>query len=296
MKILFIGCVESSAILLEELIVNGKEICGVVTKEKSSLNSDFVDLKKLSDKYSIPSFYYSKDSEANLNGFIRNHSPDLIYCFGWSHLLRDETLKLPKVAVIGFHPAALPKNRGRHPIIWALALGLKETASTFFYMDKFADDGDILSQKLIKIDNGDTARSLYDKILNTAKEQVVTFTNDFENGLFAREKQDISKANNWRKRNKMDGCIDFRMNAQTIYNLVRSLTRPYIGAHLVYKEKEYKVWNSEVISDDTNIYDNIEYGKVLNVFSNNSFLVKTGNNLIKILDCEKIEIKTGDYL
>lgn len=36
------------------------------------------------------------------------------------------------MGVLGYHPAKLPQNRGRHPLIWALALGLKKSASTFF--------------------------------------------------------------------------------------------------------------------------------------------------------------------
>ena len=34
---------------------------------------------------------------------------------------------MPALGVIGYHPAELPKNRGRHPLIWALVLGLKKT-------------------------------------------------------------------------------------------------------------------------------------------------------------------------
>ena len=296
MRILFIGCVESSAILLEELINHGKNICSVVTKEKSSFNADFVDLKDISVKYDIPCFYFSRGNDDALNEFIREYAPDLIYCFGWSHLLREETLKLPKIAAIGFHPAALPMNRGRHPLIWTLVLGLKETASTFFYMTKTADDGDILSQELLKINNSDTARTLYNKILDIAKDQVIKFTNDFENNCAYRKKQDISNSNNWRKRNLKDGCIDFRMGAQTIYNLVRALTKPYVGAHFFYNGKEYKVWNTKVIPDDAGLYCNIEFGKVLEVYSKESFLIKTGYGLLKVLECDKIYLKMGDYL
>ena len=32
---------------------------------------------------------------------------------------------------IGFHPAALPANKGRHPIIWSLVLGLKRQPQLF---------------------------------------------------------------------------------------------------------------------------------------------------------------------
>jgi methionyl-tRNA formyltransferase len=296
MKILFIGCVESSAILLSTLIEHGKIICGVLTKQKSSFNSDFVDLKEICSAHDIPYTYYSKDKELEANNFIKKCSPDLIYCFGWSHLLSRETLKLPKIATIGFHPAALPKNRGRHPLIWALVLGLQETASTFFYMEPGADTGDILSQEFVNISSIDTAQTLYDKIMSIAKNQIIQFTNDFENCCAQRKKQDESKGNNWRKRNKNDGCIDFRMSAQVIYNLIRALTKPYVGAYFAYMRKEYKVWGSEVVSGIVGMYDNIEFGKVLDVYSSTSFLVKTGSGLLKVLDCDEINIQRGDYL
>ena len=34
-----------------------------------------------------------------------------------------------------------------------------------------------------------------------------------------------------------DGKIDWRMNASTVNNLVRALSKPYAGAHFSYKEK-----------------------------------------------------------
>ena len=70
---------------------------------------------------------------------------------GWSRIIGKELLAVPPKGIVGYHPAALPANRGRHPIIWALALGLKETASTFFFMDNGADSGPIISQKSLII-------------------------------------------------------------------------------------------------------------------------------------------------
>ena len=69
------------------------------------------------------------------------------------------------MGVIGYHPAALPKNRGRHPLIWALVLGLKKTASSFFIMDERADSGDVISQEEIIINDDDDASSLYAKMI-----------------------------------------------------------------------------------------------------------------------------------
>tara|TARA_B100000212_G_C26964283_1_gene359781 strand:+ start:319 stop:531 length:213 start_codon:yes stop_codon:yes gene_type:complete len=60
-------------------------------------------------------------------------------------------------------------NRGRHPIIRTLVLGLNETASTFFFMNEFADEGDILDQKIVKIDCQDNANTLYGKLTQIIK-------------------------------------------------------------------------------------------------------------------------------
>ena len=55
------------------------------------------------------------------------------------------------MGVVGYHPAKLPQNRGRHPIIWSLALGLKHSASTFFFIQNGVDNGDIISQHPFEI-------------------------------------------------------------------------------------------------------------------------------------------------
>ena len=39
------------------------------------------------------------------------------------------------------------------------------------------------------------------------------------------------------------------MTSQAIYNLVRALTKPYVGAHINYKEKEIIVWKVEIIEN-----------------------------------------------
>jgi len=137
------------------------------------------------------------------------------------------------LGVVGFHPAALPANRGRHPLIWSLALGLEQTASTFFFMDAGADSGDILLRRALAIDPTDDARTLYDKVCACALEQITQFVSQLANGSFAREPQAHAQANIWRKRGMADGKIDWRMSAVSVHNLVRALAKPYVGAHLL---------------------------------------------------------------
>ena len=219
----------------------------------------------------------------------------MIYCFGWSQLVKKQLIEFCPLGIVGYHPAELPKNRGRHPLIWALALGLEHTASTFYFMDEGADSGDILSQKKIEIEYTDDARRLYDKISFIALQQIEDFTNKLRSQNYVRVKQDHILANSWRKRGIKDGEIDWRMSSSNIYNLVRALSEPYVGAHFIYNEREIKTWKVEEVKNE--LYNNIESGKILEVFSKNSFLIKCGQNCINVVYCDLDELLIkGKYL
>jgi methionyl-tRNA formyltransferase len=202
---------------------------------------------------------------------------------GWSRLIKREILIIPPIGVIGYHPAALPQNRGRHPLIWALVLGIENTGSTFFFMDEGADSGDIINQELIKIDPCDDAGTLYYKVLKVAKKQITKILHSLTIGNYERTPQNHSIANVWRKRTRVDGEIDWRMSAKNIHNLVRGLTKPYIGAHFILNGKEYKVWKSH-IADDMRI-KNAEPGKLVAIKSGIPY-VKCGDCCIALLEVD----------
>ena len=293
MKILFIGTVEFSYKTLEKVINSGGEIVGVCTKKESNFNSDFQDLTPLCIKHNIPyKFIDDINSKENIK-WIKSLTPDIIFCFGWSSLIKKEILDLTPMGVVGFHPAKLPQNRGRHPIIWALALGLEKTASTFFFMDEGVDSGDILSQIEFEITKDDDAKSLYFKVIDTALLQIDDFLPKLINGTYVKFPQDHSQSNIWRKRGRKDGEIDFRMSSKAIFNLVRALTKPYVGAHLIYNEENIIIWKVEMIENNSS---NIEYGKVIES-KDDSIMVKTYDGAIKIIKHEfKTLPKTGEYL
>lgn len=294
MKCILIGCVKSSEVFLKKMISMKVNIVGVITKKKSDYNSDFVDLSYLCLENNIDVLYCENVNDCYVLDFIKQREIDVIFCFGWSQLLSADILEAAKYGGIGFHPAALPKNRGHHPIIWALALGLERTSSSFFLMDCSADTGKLLSVKDVVIDYKDDACSLYNKILNIAvyqlQELLENFVVMYENATV----QNLQEGNTWRKRSVEDGRIDWRMSSKSIYNLVRALTKPYPGAHFVYKNQIIKVWKvKEVISKD---YTNIEPGKVLHSTVQGTFIVKTGDNLIEVLDYDNCIIEEGNYL
>lgn len=282
MRIFFIGTVSFSEKALNKILELKADVVGVATKSKSAFNADHVDLSLICNANEIPVKYVKDINAPHIIDWIRSFNADIIFCFGWSSLIGKELLNLTPMGVVGFHPAELPYNRGRHPLIWALVLGLEKSASTFFFMEEGADDGDILSQSTFPISYEDDASSVYQKIEETAIFQIEKFIPKLQNGTYQRTPQDHSKANHWRKRGRKDGEIDFRMFSYAIYNLVRALTKPYIGAHLMYKEQEVKVWK---VQEEEFNNKNIEPGKVLES-ENDQILVKTYNGAVRILEHE----------
>lgn len=293
MKILFIGAVQFSARALRELLSLGADVVGVCTLKESKFNADHFDLTPVANRYGLPVLQESELNEPQSISWIQNLHPDVAFCFGWSRLIRQPLLGLPPMGVIGFHPAALPANRGRHPIVWALVLGLSQTASTFFFMDEGADTGDILSQTFVPIAPTDDAGELYERITQAALGQLHEFLPKLAAGTFTRQPQNSYLANSWRKRNTSDGRIDWRMAAESIHNLVRGLARPYEGAHFDFGGNEIKVWKAGV---EENVPLNLEPGKVLAV-TNKDILVKTGVGAIRLQEIwPKISVKVGSYL
>lgn len=294
MRILFVGCVESSYRFLKRLLEAKADIVGVITKEKSDFNSDFMDLAPICEEYQIPYQYVHNVNEDASISFLKKCAPDIVFCFGWSQLIHERFLREAPLGGIGFHPAKLPCNRGRHPVIWALVLGLTETASTFFMMEEQADAGAIVSQKEIPIAYEDDARSLGDKIMDVAEQQVIELWKQLEEGTVTKMEQKLETGNVWRKRGQKDGEIDWRMSSRSIYNLVRGLSHPYVGAHFKYGEREIKVWKvREIITEQ---YRNIEPGKVLSIDTSGNICVKAGENVIQILESDEVSIKPGEYL
>jgi len=301
MRVCFIGCVEFSDYALQKVLELEKsgfcEVVGVITKSGSSFNSDFVDLGERSVKSGKAKscVHYYKDEASTIN-FLNEVHPDVIYCFGWSTLLTRSTLSIPLKGVIGFHPAKLPENRGRHPIIWALSLGLTETASTFFKMDEDADSGPILSQKSVPILESDNARSLYDKVVEIALEQIEEFTQELSANSEIFIEQEHSLANYWRKRSSKDGVIDWRMDATSIHNLISALSKPYPGAEFHLGEaKVYKIWSSTVDPESAPV--NFEPGKVLNNDSGRLLVKCGGNTALWLNEVEpKLQLQSNAYL
>lgn len=293
MRIVFVGAVQFSKSVLEKLISTNVEVVGVITKPIPAVSSDHIDLSTYCEEKNLNWKHFDDVNSPEAINWTRDLKPDVIFCIGWQRLVRNEFLGIGPMGVIGYHPTLLPRNRGRHPIIWTLALGLQETASTFFLMDEGADSGPILSQKNIEVLVSDDANSLYEKISVVALQQISELISGLHNKTLVSRPQDPSLATTWRKRHLEDGKVDWRMSNTQIYNLVRALSHPYPGAHFMLDGSSVRLWKVSIIENKAT---DLEPGKVIEI-SENGPIVKCGVGALCLTSMDPVvALERGMYL
>ena len=288
MRIVFVGAVEFSRHCLQVILENRGNVVAVITMAKNMavIHSDYADLSDLATAHGIPVYEVEDLNHADNVKLVESAAPDVIFVFGWSRLISREILDIPPMGCIGSHPALLPRNRGRHPIVWALVEGLEESGLTFFYLEDSADSGDILWQKAFPISLEDDARSVYEKIKSLASEAIEEFLPQLEGGSAHRIPQDDALATYWRKRTQKDGEIQWGAPAMTTYNLVRGLTHPYVGAHTYTEGQVIRVWKAKLLqSPSLPQAATPAPGTVLEVY-HDSFKVTTGDGYLTVCDYE----------
>ena len=240
----------------------------------------------------IESIYTNDINSLKILRWVKKRKPDIIFCIGWSQLLKKKILKTAPKGVIGYHPSDLPKNRGRHPIIWSIVLGLKKIGSCFFYMKTKADAGNIISKKLIKIKNHYDSNLVYKDLIKVGKRQIREILTKIRINKLKSFPQQNYTSSYWRKRSELDGKIDWRMDAHNINNLVKALTKPYPGAYFLFKKQKIRVWKSKVI--DLN-KKNFEPGKIIRF--NKNLIIKCGNKALQLVTFKpKTNLKGVRYL
>lgn len=292
MRIAFVGTVEFSRHCLEQILAGGGNVVGIFTmaRKEAGFHSDYAPMSDLAREHGIPLHLVKNINNPKTKDLIKDLKPDVIFVFGWSQIISNDILEIPTIGCIGTHPALLPRNRGRHPIVWALVLGLAESGLTFFYLTNLADSGDILWQKSFSITLRDDAASIYRKIEDLASEAIEEFLPQIENGTAPRIPQDQSKATYWRRRHVKDGEVNWRQSTMTTFNLIRALTQPYVGAHTFINGGKLIIWKSSLPAEPTPCHAiSLPPGTVF-ADPNNQLNVRTGNGHIVI---EKYEMADG---
>ena len=95
---------------------------------------------------------------------LRELDLDLVLGVHFPYIVPPEVLALPRAGVLNLHPAYLPYNRGWHTPSWAILDGTPYGA-TLHLMDEGVDTGPIVHQRQLDVSPGDTADTLYARVL-----------------------------------------------------------------------------------------------------------------------------------
>jgi methionyl-tRNA formyltransferase len=232
MKIAFVGAVEGSLVALEALIAAGftPQLLVTLPDSLSDRHSDFVDLATPA-RAAGGDVHLTTDVNAPATlAALRAAQPDLVLVVGWSQICRAEFRAVPRLGTIGYHPAPLPRFRGRAVIPWTILANEPTTGSTFFWLDAGVDSGPIIVQELFPVAPDETARSLYDKHKEAIAHLAPIAVSAVAAGDCRGVAQDETLASYCAKRTPEDGLVDWRQPADDILRFIRAVGDPYPGA------------------------------------------------------------------
>ena len=92
------------------------------------------------------------------------YQPDLIVCAGFMKLVGAAFLARFQGRCLNTHPALLPSFPGMHGVRDALEYGVKVTGCTVFLVDRGVDDGPVVAQAAVPVDDDDDEETLHERI------------------------------------------------------------------------------------------------------------------------------------
>ncbi len=95
---------------------------------------------------------------------LREERTDLVVLAGFMRIVGPLFLAAYPRRIINVHPSLLPKHRGANAAAQALAAGDAVTGCTVHYVDEGVDTGEIIAQREVPVQPGDTAESLQARI------------------------------------------------------------------------------------------------------------------------------------
>ena len=288
MRFALVGAVETSLCALRAMIDAGcpPVVVATLAPDLSKRHSDFVDLAPLAREHVIPLVHVRNINEPEAIEAIGAAAPDYIFVVGWSQICGPEFRQLAPGRVIGYHPTALPRMRGRAAIPWTILNNEKITGSTLFWVDEGVDSGDILEQRFFLVAPRETARTLYEKHLQALDAMIRASIQALASEAPPRIKQDETCATYTARRGREDGRIEWTQSARGIDRLVRAASKPYPGAFTSHSGKRLVIWQTVPITDHAH---HATAGQVVNV-SNGQFDVVTGDGLLRVEEWEGEDI------
>ena len=228
---------------LEEVIKRGKDEVVAVYCAPDKGNNPLDPIKEYALEIGLPIVQPPNFKSKEVLDEIRSFNSDLCVMAYVTLFVPVAAREIPKFGSICFHPSLLPKHRGPSSINWAIISGATKTGLTIFWPSDGLDEGDILLQKEVDVDQDDTLGIVYfQKIFPIGIEAVIESIDLVRAGNPPRIKQDESKSTyeSWCKHE--DAKIDWTRPVADVYNLIRG-TNPQPGAWTTHNGEVLKIFD-----------------------------------------------------
>ena len=254
MKIVFMGTPDFAVPSLEALIEKyGVEAVFTQPDRPKGRGKKmaFSAIKEVAVKHDIKVFQPEKlkdDREAI--EYLKEMKPDFIIVVAFGQILTKEVLDIPKYGCINLHASLLPMYRGAAPLNWVVINGEKKSGNTTMLMDVGLDTGDMLLKDEVEITENMTAGELHDILMVRGANLLIETIEGVANGTIKGIKQE-GETCYAKMLSKNTGKISWDKSALEIHNLIRGLN-PWPIAHTTYKEENMKIYESEVLNENSN--------------------------------------------
>jgi methionyl-tRNA formyltransferase len=228
--------------------------------------------------------------------FLNEFSTDVILSINYLFIIEEDIISHAKMHAINLHGSCLPKYRGRTPHVWAIINNEKETGITAHSITLGCDEGDIVYQEIILIEEDITGAGLLNRYNERYPLIIDELVSRIEKGLITYLPQDNTKATWFGKRTPEDGIINWNWQKERIYNWVRAQAKPYPGAFSYYKNEKLIIHKIEY--SEHGFKESDENGLILDIVDY-KVIVKTPNGAISIVEYEfatKDKIAKGEKL
>ena len=235
--------------LLKDKTININFICGrFLTKDKK--------LKKIAEKNKIKFFKKKNINNIKFIDYIKKNKIDLLVSMSFDQIFRDEIIKSISNNIINCHAGKLPFYRGRNILNWALINGEKDFGITTHFVNKKIDAGDIIHQKIFKINKNDDYKSLLTKSYKECAKIIFKTIKKIQNNNYKATSQNkfSKKSSYFKKRVIGDEIINLKQKSYHIKNFVRALVKPGPIARINLKNNQNRKKKISILNKKNRIH------------------------------------------
>ncbi|SMO35951.1 methionyl-tRNA formyltransferase [Solitalea koreensis] len=244
---------------------------------------DFSEIGNLVKVYSAQS--YSLKSQGDIN-FINAQQIDIAFVIGWQRLLPESILDNLTIGAFGMHGSSLnlPLGRGRSPMNWSIIEDRKVFYTNLFKFNSGIDSGDIVDSFKFTITERDNAATMHFKNTLAMKYLIEKNLAKLLKNEQLLHKQPAIIPTYYPKRNPDDSLIEWDRDLYYIERFIRAVTKPFNGAFSFLNGEKMVIFQSQPFDVHEFGYDNEEPGTIVEVLTNEAFLVKCFGGLLLVTD------------